>query len=390
MGSVLKVYPPAGGADSEKAIGHVEILEDDFGALRARVKPCAFARMPEPKGNELPKRGRCELVFVNYGEQRLAVAVDPRTLKDEEVPKDKRQPLLDMLKKLEGEEGSLVKSASPAEAQWLLRFDSLQSGKLYLTPASGLSLPDGSGKSAARVGASPSLPPLFGPVPAGRESWLRERLARIARVRNLLAIANRPARAHRDSPLDVKCKLEVVRFRNDDDETGAPLTRGPEGAVLHDRDKVGIVVTNEGREPIDVTILLLDNEYGISSIFPQAADTDNRVQPNKPLPFRTTLRTKTGGVEHVLVVAVKGESVREYAQFSFLAQPSIEKATREMASVSRGTRERSLESSLGKLLLGAAYGRGKQRGMEMTAAKEFAFQLFSYEAMPTRCPTGKK
>jgi hypothetical protein len=391
VGSILKVFPPAGRADSEKPVGHVEILEGGFGTLQARVKPCAFADLPEPK--DLPKQGRCELVFVNYGDQRLSVAVDTRTLKGEGVSEDRLRPLLDTLTKLAGEKGSLIEAApTPAAAKWLLRLDSLDSDQLYLVPASGWLLSDGSAKPPTRGETPANLPPLFGPVPAGKErmSWFKDRLARIARVRNLLAIATQPARSTRDSALDVKFKLELLRFRNEADKTGAAVTRGPRGTVLYDEDEVRIRVTNESRDPIDITLLLLDSQYGISPLWPESVTVDNRVQPNKSINIDKQISNRTVGLEHVLVIAVKGKDVQEYARFGFLAQPSIEKATRELAATTRGTQKKSTESPLGELLLRAAYGQGQTRGMKTSSAKEFTFQVLSYEAAPTKRPAEKK
>jgi hypothetical protein len=387
VGSILKVFPPAGAVDANKLVGHVEILENGFGPLRARVQACEFDGLPEPKEKDLPKRGRCEIALVNYGNQRLAVAVDTRTFKGGDVPAERSRPLLDVLTKLAGEKGSLIEVApSAAEAQWLLRFEEPASDKLYLLPATGWILPDSSVTPAA---AAPKLPALFGPVPEGKQriTWLKDRLARIARVRNLLAIASRPARSKRESDLDTKCKFELLRFRNDADDTGVPVTRGPQGIVLYDEDNVRLQVTNQGSEPMDITILVIDSQYGITPIFPKSATVDGRVPPKNVRKFDRDIANTTVGLEHILVIAVRGKDVQEYARFDFLSQPSIEAATRAYKS---GSLDKSLKSPLGQLLLKAAYGQGKSRGVVESSAKEFAFQLLSYTSAPEKRPAEKK
>ena len=389
VGSVLAVKPPAGQPVADKPVGYVEIVEKGLGLTHAEVRPCAYGGLPAPK--DLPKVdekviARCELVFRDYGDLRLAVAVDDLSGKEEPVPADRLRPLTDALTKLAEEKGSLVKFVRrPAEAQWLLRYDSLASAKLYLLPVSGW-------HQAAEPGKPLPLPPLFGPVPEGDalSPWLKERLARIARVQNLRALVGVASRSQnvRQRDSDVNFKVEVVRFRNATDDKGEPITRGDSGIVLHDRDEVGLKVVNEGREAIDVTVLYLTSDYGIQAIFPKQVTVDNRVSA-KPLQIDLTMNARTIGLEHVLVIAVKARDVQEYANFSFLAQPDLEQAAREMKRTARGTQDASLGSPLGQLFQNALYAEGKTRGSDVSS-RESAFHLLSWKVSPQSRPTNEK
>jgi hypothetical protein len=389
VGSILAVKPPAGEPEADKPIGHVEIVERGFGLTQAEVRPCAYGALPAPK--DLPRVdarqiARCELVFRDYGDLRLAIAVDDLSGKEEPVPADRLRPLTAALKKLTEEKGALVKFVPRlAEAHWLLRYDSLTSGKLYLLPAAGW-------HQASEPGSPLLLPPLFGPIPEGYalSPWIKERLARIARVQNLRALVGVASKSEkvRRTASDVNFKVEVVRFRNATDENGEPITRGDSGIVLHNRDEVGLKIVNEGREAIDVTVLYLTSDYGIQALFPKQVTVDNRVSA-KPLQIDLTLNAKTIGLEHVLVIAVKAKDVQEYANFSFLAQPDLEQATREMQRTARGTQDASLGSPLGQLFQNALYAEGKTRGGDVTS-RESAFQLLSWTVSPRPRPTDEK
>lgn len=389
IGSILRVFPPPGQPNADKPRGHVRLCEEGFDVLAARVEPCAFAGLPVP--DMLAKDDRCELVSVDFGDRRLAVAVDDKTNKDEPLSESKRRPFVVELAKLAEAKGAPIRTAPVAAAQWLVRVDSLASEKAYLVPAAGLALTDQPAQGASRSAKAPSLPPLLGPIPAGEQgqAWLRDRLTRITRVRNLLSRMSQAqhlsgSAGGKDATGEVKFRLEVLR-RRDGDEPSIPVVRGEEGITLHDGDRIDFNVVNEGREAIDMTILLFDSQYGIAAIFPRhPVGVDNRIQPGRNLPLRAgTIRGKHRGLEHVVAIAVQAKEVAECANFSFLAQPSIEVASRAVAR-DLGERRRGFESPLGLLLRDAAFGDVSQRSIEMEKARQYAFQVFSYELSPVR------
>jgi hypothetical protein len=273
--------------------------------------------------------------------------------------------------------------ASPRDgARWLLRLDSLRSGQLYLVPAAGWRPPT-AGKADARDVSG--LPPLFGPVPKGDRGlpWLLERLGRIARVQNLLALTGAPDDDLARSDTAVKVEVQVVRLRNRADKEGQLLRWGGDGITLHKGDWIGFRVFNRSRYPIDISMLLIDGSYGIAPVFPKSATVDNRIPPgDKPFQLLTQATGDKVSLEHLVVIAVRAREVELYANFCFLAQPSLERA-REVAGTSQRGRS-SLSSPLGRLFQSALYAEGKTRGLSTTTIDDHAFRLLSWRYVPSK------
>jgi hypothetical protein len=391
--SILVVYPSAKQADATTKLGHVRVTKKGLQTMTAAVEPCAYADME--KNTDFPKKGRCELVSLNYGDLRLKVAVDAQTNKgvqlqmtrsaddaarDEMLPEDRRQRLLAELKKA-AQDGKLFQAVDRSQRPgWLLRYDSLDSGKLYLVPAAGYRV--------GRAGDMADLPPLFGPVPEGEKMgpWLTDKLGRIARVENLLKITGASRGAVDATGLGVKVQVELLRLRDKNDTVGAPILLDGKEITFRPGDRIGFRVRNVGPEAADVNLLFVDSGYGITAFFPRSASTDNRLRPQgKPILLRGKINQKTVGVERLVVIAVKATDVEEYANFSFLEQPTLERA--RSVGQSRGA-TRGIESPLGRLLQNAAYGHGSTRGLQIdddpNASDAYAFDLLSWRVAASK------
>ena len=387
-GSILAVKPPAGQGDEPQ--GYVEVTRDGLDTLEARVKPCPYDKLPAR--NNLPDRGRCELVFIDYGDLRLKVGVDGKTGRDEPVPDDLRQRLQGVLEDLAREKDALVKPvSSPREAQWLLRLESLAARNVHLLPASGVALAHDAKKAETRD--VKLLPPRFGSAPLDDKlkGWLQERLRRIASAQNLLSIGVRSQDKGASFGEGMKVRVEALRLRGADDREGEPLSDPNGMPVVHDQDVVGFEITNDGLAPADVTLLYVDSEYDIHAIFPQVGKVmlDNRLSPQKKLRVgRSKINADTVGLEQVVLIAVKGSSIDQYANFSFLAREDAEKAKEDLKSTKRGLTD--FKSPLGELLRNARYAEGGRRGIG--SAEEdapFAMQVLSWTVSPERRPADK-
>jgi hypothetical protein len=373
-GTILAVKPPAGAANINKVLGHLVVTEDGLATLDARVEPCAYRSAAKPGPNDLVQGARCEVVFVNYGDRRVKLAVDPLTDKQEKVPAAVLQKLASALEAIAGEENSNVQAvASPRDgAKWLLRIDSLKSGKVYLVPASGWCPPGGAGKP----GKGTEPPPLFGPVPEGdrRISWLRESLSKIGRVQGLLALAGSQGDDLARDEDAVKVQVDIVRLKDKSNRKGEIIPCRSGGITLHAGEWIGLRVSNKSKEPIDINLLVIDGSYGISAIYPKGRDVLNRIRPGNKIQVRTRMTGDTPGLEHLVVIAVKPRQLDQYANFTFLAQPSIERV--------RGFG--SLDSPLGRLLQTAVYAQGKTRGMSTESIDDHAFELLSWQYSPKK------
>ena len=359
-GSILTVYPPAGEANADKPLGHVCVTGPRV--LEAFVEPCAFEKMPVPR--QLPKGGRCQLAYVDYGEQKLRVAVQLAARGDDPKRAERDRELRQTLQKLSKDRNTLVKMVKdPRAADWLVVE---QKEKMALAPAA--EWRRGAGAVAARF---------VGPVAGAeaRERWLKQSLNRVARARNLVALASAGADTRALGGTTPDVKLELLRYPDGLPTAKPKVVRwGTTGIEVQAGDWVAFQLTNRGREPIDVTLLFVDSDYGISSIFPEAGvTTDNRLLPGKDLKTpRLTVNAKTLGLEHVVLIAVRVKRDEQPVDFSCLEQPSILTARK---IDNKGT---ALDSPLGRLFQHAFYGAGDRRGMTRSVAANYTMQSLSW------------
>lgn len=352
-GTVLAVYPPAGQANSDQAAGAVKIVAAN--AFDSTVEPCEFEKMP--LNSKLPEGGRCEVVLKDFGLRKLRLAVVADDVS--ESTRKVSQQIETKLKALAAQPNSLFDVvASNSDVDWFVRVEKAQAD---LVPAQGWA-----------SNADSKLVQKFGPVPTGEgmAEWLTDNLQRIVRAKHLLSLASSGTeKARGDS--DVAVEVELLRFKDENDKEGEVVRWETSGLQLQSGDLVAFRVHNRGRTAVDVTLLFVDSEFGISAVFPDPQTaTDNRLLANKSLKtpkFHVTADTL--GLEHVTTLAVKASG--QPLDFTFLAQPRLER--------SRGP---DLDSPLGQLLKSALFGQGTTRGLGKTAIKDHAFQLLSWQVVP--------
>jgi hypothetical protein len=367
--SILAVYPPAGEADADKVVGHVRIRTSS--PTEAEVEPCAFAKMPLPK--VLKEGGRCMLVSAEYGSMGLRVAIEGAGKTEGDAHRRARE----MLKEIAKESNALIELADEGRSPDV--FVRVKGEKFYLLTA----------EAAQIAKESPLGGGAFGPYTSEQTTKMQEVLTNIARARNLLKVVTRGA-ANASSELEV----EMVKFKNKQDakdRKGVTVLAGQKGNVLLPGEFVGWRVTNSGRSRVtlDVTVLFVDSQYGIAPLFPKKGEAGsgiNRIRPDVsfwvgPYPVSAA---KTVGLEHLVVIAVKGEG--QPIDFTCLAQPTLERAR----EVTRSGQEEPLETPLGRMLKGAMYGQGTTRDLGAPVEPDAqAFRLFSW-LVPQPQPSEKK
>lgn len=359
VNSILAVFPDAGAADADKAIGYVKVLDKDFQTTSAKVEPVEYGGLEAPK---LKSGLRCKAVYVDFGDQRLRVAVGAETDIEEPVPDDLRAPLLEALSTFVADNSHLVEAVEdPRDAQWLLSYDSLAARKLYLTPVSGWA-----GEQDGE------LPPLFGPAPTGDElqEWLSKALSRMARVNQLLGITNGAAGQAWEE--DGSLEVEIRIFKSRRDRQGEIVPFGATGIKLYNGDRIGFKVKNTSDKPLDVTMLMVDSAYGIAPLYPSTGQV-NRLFPGNQVVRTGVISATTTGLEHLLVVATKAKPVDEPTNFSFLAQPSIER--------SRALGGKGMESALGKVFQNSLFGEGGTRGASSSDISTYVLRTLSWRTM---------
>jgi S1-C subfamily serine protease len=359
--SILAVYPPAGEKDADKVIGHVQVKEVE--PLRSIVEPVTFNEVPPPPVKKLVSGCRCKIVFVDYGDMQMRIAVQTQTGGNgaeslETHPVDKApQPIESALRDIAKWSNNLVKRVDdPTKTDWFVR---VVKDNVYLIPASGWTRTVGTQPK----GGDSITPPQFKLGSLAKEeelaTQLKSALTRIARARNLMYIATTGGGVTRGAA-SVDVNVELLRFKDKTDRQGEVIPYGSSGRTLHVGDLVAFQVTNPSRQSVDVTLLFIDSGYGIKAIFPKPGIVDdNRLLPHDT--FRTPLMRvskDTTGLENVVTIAVRAQT--EKVDFSYLEQPTLEQVKGD------APHNRGLNSPLGQLLENAMYGKGSTWGMEDT------------------------
>lgn len=365
FGSILAVYPPAGEAGSKVPLGHARVTR--LGTLDAHIEPCAYAGLPTPK--ELPIGGRCEVVLAAYESQRLRVAFDESIQRGTAALSPEWQRVREELAKFDRQPQSLLQLApNAAQADWLVRESG---GKVMLVFAAAVS----NGRESPQTKS-------FGPVPLDEQlgGWLEDHLNTVARARNLLALTAAAAEEHVDPDNGVDIQVELLRYRPKQPKVFDVVEWSGSGRELKKGDRIGFRITNRGHYTADVNLLFVDSNYGITVVFPEKNTVgDERLRPKRTIivgPW--TINARTTGLDHVVAIGVKVRSDEPAMDFSFLAQPNLQKARLKSA----GDQNRGLDSPLGMLFQNALYGEGQQRGLTREIANDYAVRLLSWTPLP--------
>lgn len=167
----------------------------------------------------------------------------------------------------------------------------------------------------------------------GNEEALRDALHRVSRATNLMRIATlRQPGAVATSPL----QLRLTHLRPG--ARPAPFT-ADHVPDLRPGDQVEVSFSNTGDKPLDVTLLYLDANYGVSALFPESG-ASNRLERKGSQSLTLNINDETTGLERLLAIAVEMTELGERADFSFLAQtPLLNARSRDVRSAGRGEEE---------------------------------------------------
>jgi hypothetical protein len=378
-GSVLAVKPLADQKDAEKILGHVRVEEVKM--TSATVVPTAFGTMKAQE--KLPEEARCEIVHVDFGMERLKLAVDPRDDADQPLPPATVMSLAKEIDQAVAKATSMLQRVdAPEKADWLVR--SSAKGILVI-PASEASY-RAETKTAADAKAAVTR---FGPYPLDDKfaDTLRERLQRIVRAENLKklvgATEGETTRGKAEGNVQVDVNLE--RLPSPKDRKGLPLSPDTGKLQLHHGDTIRMTIHNPNRFAVDVTVLFIDSGYGIDVYFPN--EEINRVKGSETLvlPAIGLDASKTFGLENLVVIAVKA-TTKEPVDFSFMAQPTLEKMVKVRGKVLGDAPKSPLESLLETNL----FGSGNTRGINRRAVDEFSLRSIPWQLSPEPRGKGKK
>jgi hypothetical protein len=243
----------------------------------------------------------------------------------------------------------------------------LPDGRVVLVPASGL--PRRSGESsvtAAMFEIAPAIDDSF-------EAQLVSQVTRLARAKNLLAIAGSGIDPALGGQAPTSVKVELLRYPSQGATAGALVEFSSEGRVLRVGDSVAFRLTNTTETDVDVTLLLVDADFKILSLFPVQGSANNRLDRGKTY---TTQRFDVGGptgAEQVVSIVVPAASPP--VSFAALEQDPLAR--------SRGGTT-SARSALGRLLDRAMDGMGTTRSLLVPELAAHSITLLSWKTEPAQ------
>ena len=359
-GSVLAVLPPANVKDRDKLQGHVRISQ--LKTLSAIVEPCEFEEHPIPK--KLLDAGRCEVVRMDLGLDRLKLALDPNGFDKKPVPDKEKSLVAKELTDLYKELAAMVEEVKdPAKADWVLR---IHKDEVFMVSAA-----EFSAKTVDRDATA------LGPFKINKDlgDKLDQSFKAIVRVENLKKIGV----SSLDAAQKIKLDVDVLLLKDKADVKGKTLKWDSTGMTLFDKDWFKVRMVNKSSFNVDVTLLFIDSGYGIGTLNPGTRQRMGEPYLTDPENISTE---KTKGQEHLLIIAVKATGPKP-ADFSFLAQDTLPRGTPPTAA-------RAGQTPLEALLRAKALGEGNTRSVPSRAAEEYTVRLIPWITVDGERSKGKK
>ncbi len=346
-GTILAVHGP-----DRKVVGHVKVRNSQ--AVGSEVEPVAYNDLPI--NNSLPPNSECEIVYLDFGDQDLKLAVDISLLSNE-IQESAREKVESELKSIAHDNKLAVTIVdSVKDAEWLVQVSKDES-VLQLADIQDVQK-DPEGKAVQRPGSQWMT---IAGTGTNRSTDLSTNLRKVISASNLRKLAQQDAKASTVAPVrrnmnnKISVKQTVERLVDPCRAEYAAIEET--GAEVKDKDELRVTITNTSAFPIDITLLYLGNDSSITSFFPQVSDFSgrNRLEPMQShVVDKITINDSTIGLEDLILIAVEDRANGALpVNFSFLDQAGI-------SSGERGDGPK--RSPLQKLLDSRDRGDGSTRG----------------------------
>lgn len=353
-GSILSVYPTAGGMEADQSLGYLRVSRTK--ALSSAVEPVEHEGRKAPALEKLQTGCRCRLEYVDYGSTQMTVALqtageptgDPsaRTAATHAVGEGPEwlEEAFARAIKVQSATGTLFARTDEASlADWFVRDDG---GRVVLVPRDGWFGTGAGGEEGAPRAFY--LPNTQDPGLLGQE--LHRALNQIYRAHQLMGFANDDSQAAMRGSAPLFMELRVM---GDDGTYHSPAGEFV-GRQFREGDQVALYWRNDSRRDVDVTVLFVDAELGISPFFPYGEN--NRFAMNEEFLLPIDITGEPVGPEQLVVIALSVDSPLTPPQdLSYMAQPGL--------SSTRGSRGDAspLERWLSSAMDGSALTRGLKR-----------------------------
>ena len=343
-------------SDSVLAVRERENSKEPIGFVRVQVArtmtsevvPCEYEGNTVNKN--VPEDGWCRIVYADAGDLRMKVAVVGKN----EASVSSLRSAVEKASKLAESVFVIVDQVS--DANWVAVVDV---NGVLITPSESLALVIEKNQKPINS---------FGPREFSLETqaWVSESFERIGRAYNLKRLA--VSESMSDGNLQVPRIEFEIRRKNEsvDKENGS----ASEKQSFKDGEELQIVIRNPCPFAVDATLLYIDQNFEIASLFPNTAEI-NRLEKKEERSFVSHVTADRDSMEHIVVLALRG--IGPIQDFASLCQPGIKGTSRAPGG--------SGESPLQKLL-GKALGNGSQtRGLSRPPVPQHSMQIYSWEVL---------
>ena len=349
-GSILAILPTVTAMDKQ-ILGYVKITRTTLS--ESDIESIYYANKPALSIRKIPKSAYARLVEPNVSlTLRIAlppvVAATPLEMKAQQVLKEIRTSRQNF-----GVNLTWVSAEADADLHLLLKAD-----QLWLLPPTAEFIESGPHKTHSIRLNTTNL-----------HDKLRDSFQSIAKVLSLLRLSQQIPRSQFAQQVSIRLQLE----RADNSKTYEANTV----PHLYDGDFLKLSVKNQSNSAADVTILFVDNHYGITTMYPAEAGEVNRIEARGKDSLEFEIFADSTGVERLVVIAVEAQPNTMMQNFSFLAQPSL-------------PHTRSYKNpNLYDLFMDAGFGTQRGIGKKRSRFKSSLIKVFSWNIVPEPYVKGK-
>ncbi len=359
VGSVLAVYPldrPA----QDGPVGYVKIVRF-VDPQQSVVEPAPFKGRTPPY--PLAENAFCDVAFVAVGDLRLNVGVADTTARGKPIPLADVTELAGRLSRLAAEPDSVIRVVETRDADWLIRSEG---AAIVMIRKEGMKYP-----LRLKTGSDDAA------------DELEIRLRKVARVELLKQLQRfQPSPQSISEGRAVAFDMDLMQYDSPGAE-GRQVQWSNTGVELRPGSEIALRLTNRSSFQTDVTVLHIDEGYGIHSIFPEGPfDSRNRLKPPgemKPIiTDHLKVKARGEGSHYFLVFALKAHGTKS-ANLSMLEQDDLRGVNKEVIGPALAQTElwRLIERTYGVKRDGDLGS-----GLEKASLDEQVVRLYHWEIKP--------
>lgn len=347
-GAIFAVVPSPAAEDKE-ILGYLKAVNTKI--VETDLEPIAYNKMAAPDISGIKPEAYIRLVNPNLS-MALLVALPPA---GNDLNHDKINRVLGQLMKGKTE-GVRIKWVKPGQGADLSLH--IEDNKLWLLPSSGAIFKSGQKKTHS-IDLSSDEEKLTAALQAS--------FRRIAKVINLLRLTTEMS-----TGLVAGAVNTTIMHQKADSWKRSVIKLGAVPS-LKVKDTLFFGVTNNHTRAIDLTVLFVDSEYGITPVYPNGPGDANRIEAGakQNALFELTLTGDTTGMESLIVIAVEATPQGATADFGFLAQSGLER--------SRGAGSEEQDDLFGMLSAGGTATTRGQAVSPMAAINKTMMRVFSWQ-----------